>query len=197
MAILTLALVTGCSASSSLGGDRLPVKSPAEEYGNPSQPMSGSVSLEANGCWTIDLGEGARPHCALFGPKNGLLYVTTELQNSITIIDPATLQILGQVPTGRPESHMLAITSDGKRMYITNSLLSTMDRSNDFWLKRATITDAGMKLDDDFMIDFTKFKTGAARGHGLSRSRSAGDGARGALHKMTSAKVAVPEPGGQ
>jgi YVTN family beta-propeller protein len=69
---------------------------------------------------TIDLGKGVRPHCAVIGPKNGLLYVTTELENSITVIDPQTLKVVGTVPTGQPESHMLAITSDGKRGYTAN-----------------------------------------------------------------------------
>jgi YVTN family beta-propeller protein len=69
---------------------------------------------------TIDLGKGLRPHCGVFGPKNGLLYITTELDNTITIIDPATLKIVGTVPTGQPESHMLAITRDGKRGYTSN-----------------------------------------------------------------------------
>src|ERR1019366_10818362 len=40
---------------------------------------------------TVDLGKGLRPHCAVMGPKNGLLYVTTELNQSITVIDPASL----------------------------------------------------------------------------------------------------------
>ncbi|PWU16755.1 MAG: hypothetical protein C5B50_12920 [Verrucomicrobia bacterium] len=69
---------------------------------------------------TIDLGKGLRPHCAVIGPKNGLLYVTTELDNSITIIDPKSLKILGTVPTGQPESHMLAITRDGRKGYTSN-----------------------------------------------------------------------------
>src|SRR5450432_932254 len=60
---------------------------------------------------TIDLGAGMRPHRPVFGPRNGLLYVTTELGQSVTIIDPATLAIIGSVPTGEPESHMLAISS--------------------------------------------------------------------------------------
>src|SRR5260221_12949232 len=33
---------------------------------------------------TVDFGKGVRPHCAVFGPKNGLLYVTTEIENSVT-----------------------------------------------------------------------------------------------------------------
>ncbi len=69
---------------------------------------------------TINLGKPLRPHCAVFGPQNGLLYVTTELGNSVTIIDPGSMQILGAIPTGEPESHMLAITRDGKRGYTSN-----------------------------------------------------------------------------
>jgi YVTN family beta-propeller protein len=68
----------------------------------------------------VDFGHGVRPHCALFGPKNGLLYVTTELDQSVSIIDPRTLKVVGTVPTGQAESHMLAITHDGRRGYTAN-----------------------------------------------------------------------------
>ena len=83
---------------------------------------------------TIDFGHGVRPHCTVFGPKDGLLYVTTELDKSVTIIDPATLKIVGKVPTGQPESHMLAISSDGRYGYTANvgpgtvSVLDLVDR---------------------------------------------------------------------
>ncbi|HEY3852990.1 MAG TPA: YncE family protein [Verrucomicrobiae bacterium] len=69
---------------------------------------------------TIGFGKGVRPHCAVIGPKNGLLYVTTELENLISILDPATLKMVAQVPTGEPQSHMLAISHDGKRGYTAN-----------------------------------------------------------------------------
>ncbi|MGE5206882.1 MAG: YncE family protein [Chlamydiota bacterium] len=69
---------------------------------------------------TIEFGRGVRPHCAVFGPKDGLLYVTTELDKSVSIIDPNTLKIIGSVPTGQPESHMLAISDDGRRGYTAN-----------------------------------------------------------------------------
>ena len=68
----------------------------------------------------VDFGKGVRPHCAVFGPRNGLLYVTTELDHSVTVIDPQALEIVGTIPTGQPESHMLAITSDGRRGYTSN-----------------------------------------------------------------------------
>ena len=69
---------------------------------------------------TIDFGHGVRPHCAVLGPKDGLLYVTTELDKSVTIIDPLTLKIVGSVPTGQAESHMLAISTDGRKGYTAN-----------------------------------------------------------------------------
>jgi DNA-binding beta-propeller fold protein YncE len=68
----------------------------------------------------IEFDHGVRPHCAVFGPKDGMLYVTTELDQSITIIDPKTWMVVGWVPTGQPESHMLAISHDGLRGYTAN-----------------------------------------------------------------------------
>lgn len=68
----------------------------------------------------LDFGHAVRPHCPVFGPTNGLLYVTTELDKTISIIDPHTLKIIGTIPTGQPESHMLAISHDGKRGYTAN-----------------------------------------------------------------------------
>jgi DNA-binding beta-propeller fold protein YncE len=68
----------------------------------------------------LEFGKGVRPHCAKFGPKNGLLYVSTELSQSITIVDPASLKIVGSIPTGQPESHMFDITKDGRRAYTAN-----------------------------------------------------------------------------
>ncbi len=68
----------------------------------------------------VDFGHGVRPHCAMFGPKDGLLYVTTELDNAVTVIDPKTLKIVGKIPTGAAESHMLAISPDGKYGYTAN-----------------------------------------------------------------------------
>lgn len=68
----------------------------------------------------LDFGHGVRPHMPLFGPKDGLLYVTAELDQSIALIDPATLKIVGHIPTGQPESHMLALSHDGRRGYTAN-----------------------------------------------------------------------------
>ncbi len=69
---------------------------------------------------TVDFGHGVRPHCPKINPGDGMLYVTTELDKTVTIIDPKTLKIVGTVPTGQEESHMLAISSDGSRGYTSN-----------------------------------------------------------------------------
>ncbi|MGA8090590.1 MAG: cytochrome D1 domain-containing protein [Terracidiphilus sp.] len=68
----------------------------------------------------IAFDHGIRPHCPMIGPKDGRLYVTTELDQTITIIDPKTLKIVGTLPTGQPESHMLALSHDGRRAYTAN-----------------------------------------------------------------------------
>lgn len=69
---------------------------------------------------SIDFGHGVRPHNAVLGPKDGLIYVTTELDRTVSIIDSRTQKIIGSIPTGQPESHMLAISHDGKRGYTAN-----------------------------------------------------------------------------
>src|SRR5436309_11705660 len=68
---------------------------------------------------TIDLGKPLRPHRAEFGP-DGLLYVTAELANAVDVIDPSTRKVLAEIPTGEPQSHMLVLTSDGRRAYTAN-----------------------------------------------------------------------------
>jgi len=68
----------------------------------------------------VDFGKGVRPHCAMLGPKDGMLYVTTEIDKAVSVIDPKTFKIVGSVPTGQAESHMLAISHDGKLGYTAN-----------------------------------------------------------------------------
>ena len=68
----------------------------------------------------LDFGHGVRPHCAVYDKVSGMLYVTTELDKTVSIIDPKTLKIVGTVPTGQEQSHMLALSRDGKRGYTAN-----------------------------------------------------------------------------
>jgi YVTN family beta-propeller protein len=68
----------------------------------------------------VDFGHGVRPHCPVYDRASGMLYVTTELDQTVTIIDPKTLKIVATVPTGQKESHMLVISRDGQRGYTSN-----------------------------------------------------------------------------
>ena len=68
----------------------------------------------------FDFGHGVRPHCAVMNPNDGLLYVTTELDRSVAIIDPKTLKMVGTIPTGQDESHMLVLSHDGRFGYTAN-----------------------------------------------------------------------------
>ena len=69
---------------------------------------------------SIDFPHGVRPHCAIYDKRRNLLYVTTELDQTITIIDPATLKIVGTIPTGQAQSHMLTLSHDGRFGYTAN-----------------------------------------------------------------------------
>jgi len=68
----------------------------------------------------VEFDHGVRPHCAVYDKNSGMLYVTTELDKTISIIDPKTLKIVGTVPTGQEQSHMLVLSKDGRRGYTAN-----------------------------------------------------------------------------
>ena len=69
---------------------------------------------------TLDFGHGVRPHQPVYDARRKLLYVTTELDRSVTIIDPGTRRIIGSIPTGQAQSHMLVLSHDGRRGYTAN-----------------------------------------------------------------------------
>lgn len=75
---------------------------------------------------TIDYGHGARPHQAQFNPKDGMLYVTTEIDYALSIVDPKTRKIVGSIPTGQPESHDFVFSPDYKRAYTVNVFCGTI-----------------------------------------------------------------------
>jgi DNA-binding beta-propeller fold protein YncE len=68
----------------------------------------------------VEFPHGVRPHCAVWDAKTGMLLVTTEIDKTVSIVDPKTLKVVGTVPTGQEQSHMLVLSADGKRGYTAN-----------------------------------------------------------------------------
>ncbi|MGH7170680.1 MAG: selenium-binding protein SBP56-related protein [Gemmataceae bacterium] len=102
-------------------------------------------------------------------PDGRYLFVSCFASDEVQQWDVSDLKNPKLFSTAKPgvEPNMLHLTGDGKRMYVTNSLLSTMDRANDFWVKLIRVGADGMKVDPKFKVDLTKFKTGPARGHDM------------------------------
>lgn len=68
---------------------------------------------------TIPIGFASRPHLP-FVARDGRLFVGTELDESISVFDPASHVRVARLPTGRPQSHMFALSADGARAYSAN-----------------------------------------------------------------------------
>jgi YVTN family beta-propeller protein len=68
----------------------------------------------------VDFGHGVRPHQPTLNPHDGMLYVTTELDQTITVIDPKTMKIVGTIPTGQALSHMMVMDHKGRFGYTAN-----------------------------------------------------------------------------
>jgi YVTN family beta-propeller protein len=112
----------------------------------------------------VDFGHGVRPHCPVYDRANNLLYVTTELDQTVTVIDPRTLDIVGTIPTGAKESHMLVISRDGKRGYTSNvgaGSVSVLDMDNRKLIAVIPISSESQRIaisNDDSMV-FTSDQT--------------------------------------
>ena len=102
-------------------------------------------------------------------PDDRFLYVSCFLSDEIQqwdVSDPQKPRLASTVVPG-VQPNMMHVTGDGKRMYITNSLLSTLDHAGTFWVRLAHIGPDGLKMDPFFNVDLNKFKTGPARGHDM------------------------------
>ncbi|ADV82153.1 YncE family protein [Terriglobus saanensis] len=83
---------------------------------------------------TFDFGHGVRPHKPVWDAKRNVLYVTTELDKTVSVLDPKTWTIVGSIPTEQEQSHMFALSHDGMRGYTANvgpgtvSVLDIADR---------------------------------------------------------------------
>lgn len=117
-----------------------------------------------------DLGKSCLPADLRQSPDDRYLYVSCFMKSEIQAWDvsrPDRARLHDTVVPG-VSPNMMHVTADGKRMYVTNSLLSTMDYSGNFWVRLAHIgPDGRLKMDPFFDVDFTKFPSGPARAHDM------------------------------
>lgn len=131
--------------------------------------------------WVWEAGDDGRYHtrrlCATGklpadlrqSPDDRFLYVSCFGSNEIQQWDVSDLKRPRLMSTVMPgvQPNMMHLTGDGKRMYITNSLLSTLDHGSQFWVRLAHVGPDGVKMDPFFNVDLTTFPTGPARGHDM------------------------------
>jgi methanethiol oxidase len=84
------------------------------------------------------------------------------------ISNPDRVTLHSEVQLGN-HPNMMNISFDGRRMYVTNSLLSTADYGPDkFWMKLVRIDDKGaMQVDPKVDVDFTGLPGGPGRPHDM------------------------------
>jgi selenium-binding protein 1 len=104
-------------------------------------------------------------------PDDKYLYVScfgADYLQAFDVSDPDHPRLATTLKIGT-QPNMMHVTGDGRRMYVTNSLLSTLDREHEkFWVRLVRIGENGsLTLDESFDIDFSKFPTGPARAHDM------------------------------
>lgn len=102
-------------------------------------------------------------------PDDRFLFVSCFGGESIQqwdVSDPDAPTLFSEAKIGT-QPNMMHVTNDGKRMYVSNSLLSTMDRDDTFWVRLIRIGEDGMTVDKSFEVDLNGFPTGPARGHDM------------------------------
>jgi selenium-binding protein 1 len=112
---------------------------------------------------------GALPVDLRQSPDDRYLFVSCFGDNLLQqwdVSDPDHPRLFSTVSPG-VQPNMMHVTGDGRRMYVSNSLLSTLDHAGRFWVRLIHVGPDGMKVDPFFNIDLNKFPTGPARGHDM------------------------------
>lgn len=115
-------------------------------------------------------GKGCTPADLRQSPDDHYLYVSCFASSEIQawdISDPDRIRLHDTVQ-GTVQVNMMHVTYDGKRLYFTNSAISSIDYSSRYALRLIQIgPDGRMKLDPMFAIDFSKEPDGPARPHDM------------------------------
>ncbi|WP_074656045.1 YncE family protein [Terriglobus roseus] len=92
---------------------------------------------------TIAFPHGVRPHKPIWDTHTGMLLVTTEIDKTVSVVDPRSMKVVGSIPTGAKQSHMITLLPDGKKLYSANvgpGTVSVMDVPGRKFLKTIPIS---------------------------------------------------------
>lgn len=116
----------------------------------------------------IELPEGSAPADMRISYDNRYLYVSNFAGGSVQqfdISDRLEPRLVDEIEL--PHPNMMKLSPDSERLYVTNSLLSTMDPDQNFHVWLLHVGPEGMRLDESFAPDFTSFATGPAGPHDM------------------------------
>ena len=150
---------------------------PGSNYGYVNVSAGDSIWMwnQKNGSFEFkkvaDAGKGCVPADLRQSVDDKYLYMSCFANSEIQvwdITDPEEPKLHDVVIPGL-HPNMMHLTYDGKRMYVTNSVLSTYDYGvENFWVRLIRIgPDGKMKMDPFFNVDFTNLPTGPARTHDM------------------------------
>lgn len=116
----------------------------------------------------IRLPQGSAPADMRISYDNQLLYVSNFGGGSVQqydISDPLHPRLLNEVDL--PHPNMMKLSPDSERLYVTNSLLSTMDPDQNFHVWLFHVGPEGLRMDEEFAPDFMNLPTGPAGPHDM------------------------------
>lgn len=110
----------------------------ASEYGSGADPGRTLLVIDvpsASYRGRIDLGPESRPHSFDFLPDGRRAVATMELSSRVALVDVIARNVVRMLPTGGEDSHMVRVSPDGERAYVTSrggaGTLSVIDLSGE------------------------------------------------------------------
>lgn len=116
----------------------------------------------------VTLPEGSLPADMRISPDDRFLFVSLWAGGKVQqydITSPGSPRLVAEVDL--PQPNMMRLSPDGERLYVTNSLLSTLDGSVPFGAWLLHVDGGGMTVDPAFSPDFENFRGGRAGPHDI------------------------------
>ncbi len=116
----------------------------------------------------LQLGDGSVPVDMRVSYDNRYLYVSLWGGGKVQqydIADPKNPRLLSEVELSQP--NMMKLSPDSRRLYVTNSILSSLDGDVDFGAWLIHVGDDGMTMDESFAPDFMNLASGPAGPHDM------------------------------